>query len=177
MLNVARRAAATSPADEVAGSDGEQSHQRDIFAVTMIVVAGHVTGVTFEDGAGARAEFIPDAGAAAVFARRALDLIGRSRSAPEKILRKRESAPVGLTDRKIEFRCSRAGAETGRQRCAGSAAEKLAARKFFGADGSGGLGAPCARRPTDWLILRHCHAHKAAGLENLARPSVVALIT
>ena len=47
----------------------------------MVVIAGHVTGVAVDDGAGPRAEAIPDRLAAPVLARGALDLVGGSRRA------------------------------------------------------------------------------------------------
>ena len=50
----------------------------------MIVIAGHVAGIVIGDRAGLRVG-VPYAGAAAVFARRALDLKARGRHAPDKI--------------------------------------------------------------------------------------------
>ena len=64
-------------------ADTEIAHQRDVFRIAVIVVAGDVAGLAVVDMAGARKR-IPDAGAAAVLVRRAFDLIGRGRNTPDE---------------------------------------------------------------------------------------------
>ena len=55
------------------GLNAEPLHQPDVLQIAMVVVAGDVAGVVVGDLA-FLAVGVPDAGAAAVFARRALDL-------------------------------------------------------------------------------------------------------
>ena len=55
------------------GLDAEPLHQRDVFGIATVMVAGDIAGVVVGDFAFLAAR-VPDAGAAAVFARRALDL-------------------------------------------------------------------------------------------------------
>ena len=57
--------------------DAELAHQRNVFAVAMVVVAGDVAGVAVVRSAGRMAEGVPDRGAAAVFGYRTFDLVRR----------------------------------------------------------------------------------------------------
>src|SRR3974390_3186640 len=62
----------------------ELLHQRDIFAIAVIVVAGDVSGVVVLDLASVAVR-VPHAQAAAILVRRALDLIARSGYAPDEV--------------------------------------------------------------------------------------------
>ena len=59
-------------------------HQCDVVQITMIVIAGHVTGIVIGDRASLPVR-VPYTGAAAVLAGRALDLKARGGYAPDKI--------------------------------------------------------------------------------------------
>ena len=66
----------------------ELAQQRDVFRIAMVAVAGDVAGVAVVDPARRVREPVPDGFALAVFAARALDLIGRGRGAPQETGRK-----------------------------------------------------------------------------------------
>ena len=67
----------------------ELAHQPDVVAIAVVEVARHVAGVAVADLPGRRAEPVPDALAAAVLVRGALDLVRRRGGAPDEIGRKR----------------------------------------------------------------------------------------
>ncbi len=83
-LALAQREHARPRHREAVGADAEIAHQRDVLRITVIVVAGNVAGLAIVHVAGA-AKRVPDAGAATVFIRRAFNLIGRGRDAPDEI--------------------------------------------------------------------------------------------
>ncbi|MET3989378.1 hypothetical protein ABID65_001004 [Bradyrhizobium sp. S3.9.2] len=73
---------------EAVGLDAERLNQRDVVLVAVIVLVGAVAGRAVLDLAGRVAENVPDRLAAAVLVDGALDLVGRGRRAPQKILGK-----------------------------------------------------------------------------------------
>ena len=56
----------------------EAPHQGDVLGVAVVVVGGHVAGAAVRDPSRLADERVPDAGSAAVLARRPLDLVRRS---------------------------------------------------------------------------------------------------
>ena len=79
-------------------------HERDVFAEAMVMVAGDVAGMSLEDLARLMREAIPYARALAVFVRRALDLIGGGRRAPDKVLAEAHSlTPPSATPAMMYF--------------------------------------------------------------------------
>ena len=69
--------------------EAELAHQRHVVGVPVVEVAGPLARVTVPDLPGGRAEPVPDALAAAVFVRGALDLVRGRGGAPDEIGRKR----------------------------------------------------------------------------------------
>ena len=70
----------------------ERSHQRGVVGVAAILVAGHIPGIAVAHEARRAREALPDARPGAIGERRALDLVGRRRAAPEKCFRKFDAA-------------------------------------------------------------------------------------
>ena len=66
------------------GRNAETLHERDVLRVAMVVVAGHITGVSVYHFAGSVTEGVPNAGSAAVLRNGALDLIARGGRAPNE---------------------------------------------------------------------------------------------
>src|SRR5579883_80745 len=66
----------------------EIGEQLDIFAITMIVVIGHVPGLAVVSRAGLMRKRVPDRGAAAALPRASFDLVGGGRAAPAEAVRK-----------------------------------------------------------------------------------------
>src|SRR5207248_2707627 len=62
------------------------AHQGDVIAPAVIVIAGNIAVVIVMHFAGRMAETIPDRLALAVLVPGALDLVGRSRRAPDEIV-------------------------------------------------------------------------------------------
>ena len=58
---------------EAIGLQPDLPHQGDVLAIAMVVIAGNLPAVPFEDRAGARAEDVPRARTAPILACRALD--------------------------------------------------------------------------------------------------------
>ena len=75
---------------EAVSPEPELAHQRDIFPVLVIVIAGDVSGSLVFDLSRSVGEAIPDGLPLAVLLPGALDLIRRSRRAPEEVPRKRD---------------------------------------------------------------------------------------
>jgi hypothetical protein len=65
-------------------------HERDVFAVAMVVIAGDVGVGAVLDAAASVGKTIPDGFTLAVFVPGAFDLIGGSRCAPVEAVRKRD---------------------------------------------------------------------------------------
>ena len=65
----------------------ERLHDRDVFLVAVVVVAGDVAGLVLPDRARLAAEHVPDRRALAVGGGRAFDLIRRRGGAPDEALR------------------------------------------------------------------------------------------
>src|SRR5438128_110681 len=65
-------------------------HQRDVFFVAVVVIAGDVAGVAVGHASGRVRKARPDARAGSVRERRSLDLIRRGGGAPEEVGRKTE---------------------------------------------------------------------------------------
>src|SRR3954470_5277094 len=70
---------------EAIALEPQRGHQVEVLGPAVVVVAGHVAGVAVLDGAGDRAEAVPDRLAAPVLARRALDLVRRRRRAEAEV--------------------------------------------------------------------------------------------
>jgi hypothetical protein len=82
---------------EAVGVEAEASHQPNVLAIAVVVVAGDVADVAVLDLARRVRERVPDRRTAAVGAVRAFDLIGRGRRAPQKAVRESShSAPLAL---------------------------------------------------------------------------------
>ena len=76
----------TRPGDrEPVGAHAQLPHQRDVLAIAVIVIAGHVARIAIGDPALLAAERIPDALAAPAFPGGAFDLVRRGRDAPDEI--------------------------------------------------------------------------------------------
>jgi len=59
-------------------------HQPDIFAIAMVVIAGDIATLAFEDQPWRAAKTLPDGRTGAIGERRTFNLIGRGRSSPQK---------------------------------------------------------------------------------------------
>ncbi len=70
---------------ETEGVEPELAHERHVVAVTVIEVARDLAGVAVPDLAGRRREPVPDALAASVRVRRALDLVRGGGGAPDEV--------------------------------------------------------------------------------------------
>src|SRR5690606_16889829 len=75
---------------EPVGGQAEVGHELHVLTEAVVVVAGHVAGVTAGDRSGDAAERVPDRRAAAVLVDRALDLVRRGRGPPPEPCRKRQ---------------------------------------------------------------------------------------
>ena len=76
------------PGDRVTiGLEVQLLQQRDVVAVAMVAVAGHIAGVAVLDVAGSVAEPVPDGLALAIFLPGAFDLVGGGGGAPQKARR------------------------------------------------------------------------------------------
>ena len=73
--------------------DAQLLHQRDVLAEAMHMVAGHVAVVTLQNLARLVGEAVPDGRPLAVLEGSALDLIGRGRCAPDKVLAEAHGVP------------------------------------------------------------------------------------
>ena len=69
---------------EPVGSEAQFAHQEEIVGEAPVVITGHVAGIAVGNPARLVDEAVPDAGPGAIGERRALDLVGRGRSAPEE---------------------------------------------------------------------------------------------
>ena len=61
-------------------------HQRHVFLITVIMVAGDIAGMAFKHFSGSVAELVPHRKTLSIFKGCAFNLIGRGRGAPDKIL-------------------------------------------------------------------------------------------
>ena len=75
--------------------DPEPPHQRDVVGVPAVVVTGDVARLAVVHAVRRVREAVPDAGPGAVGERRALDLVGRRRRAPEEVVRELDQAFTG----------------------------------------------------------------------------------
>ena len=73
---------------ESIGLCAERLHQLDVFLVQMIMVGRGISVAVIGDRSGRVREAVPDRRTAAAFVYGSLDLIGRGRRAPQKIVRK-----------------------------------------------------------------------------------------
>jgi hypothetical protein len=80
---------------EAVGVEPQVAHQLDVAGIPPVVVAGDVAGLAARDHAGSVGEAMPVAGAGAVGERRALDLVGGGRSAPEEAVGKDRDVRLG----------------------------------------------------------------------------------
>ena len=91
---------------EPIGLEPELAHQRDVLPEAPVVVAGHVPRVAVAHPPGRVREAVPDARTGPVAQRRAFDLIGRSRRAPEEMLRKGHVSSTRRTSGASSRRCA-----------------------------------------------------------------------
>ena len=68
--------------------EAELAHQLDVFAVPVVVVAGHIPGVAVQHPAALGAERIPRGAAPAALIHGPLDLVGGGRRTPDERFRK-----------------------------------------------------------------------------------------
>ena len=80
---------------EAVGAEVERPHQGDVLRHPVVVVAGDVTGVATDHGAGHPGELVPDRGPAAVLGGGALDLVRRGRGAPPEVGRELDGRTRG----------------------------------------------------------------------------------
>jgi hypothetical protein len=82
-------------------------HQRDVFAVAMVVVTRHIAGIAIGNTARLSAEQVPDAGAATVLCGSPLDLISRGGDAPFERCRQRQGGRHGADRHSFTISSSR----------------------------------------------------------------------
>ena len=73
---------------EPVGVNAQFLHERGVFRVPVVVVAGDLTGVPVEDPPGLGHERVPTGGPPAVFGDGSLDLVGGGGNPPHKVARK-----------------------------------------------------------------------------------------
>ena len=76
----------------------ERRHELDVGFVAVVVVARDITVVGVDDGSGNAGEGVPDGVGAALFVRRALDLVRGGRGAEQKVGGEHASALCGGVD-------------------------------------------------------------------------------
>ena len=98
---------------EAIGVDTERGHARDVVAVPVVVVAGHVAGRTVVDRAGPAAEDVPDGWLLAVSVVRSLDLVRARRHAEDEVPRKLHFSTPVMTMPRMNARCAKKKIATG----------------------------------------------------------------
>ena len=80
---------------EPIGVEPQPSHQRDVLAIAVVVVARHVAGIPAERPSESVAERVPDGGSTAVFRGRPLNLVRRGGRPPEETGWERQRIDTG----------------------------------------------------------------------------------
>src|SRR5215469_6188666 len=91
------------------GRQTEVGHELDILLDAMVVINGDITGLALIGMSRRGREAVPNGGTTPIFARRAFDLVGGGRRAPQELSRKAHSRHLTCHDSRLDVSLRRSG--------------------------------------------------------------------